>query len=183
MDATGSVGAEGQLSLESARLEASVGVPGVSLQARGTASAAPGGGLSLAGSADLRLLGLPSLHAQGTGTATSNGVDFAGRFSGAGPLFTSYITGRFDLSTSRGISASAGVFGLTYSPGLSLKDPSPPSPGLLAIAGRAEGSLDAWRADARGVLLPLLAGAAELPLGGDHARSQLATDRRTSASA
>jgi RHS repeat-associated protein len=135
LDAAGRVGAGGDVSLESARLRATVDVPGVNLEARATGKGTSEGSLALTFRADLRLLGLPSLHAEGTGTASAESASLTGRFYGAGPLFTSYITGGFDLSTSRGISARAGVFGLTYSPGVSVTDPAPPTPGLRAIAG------------------------------------------------
>ncbi len=135
LDAGGRVNADGGVTLDSARLRATVDVPGINLEARGTGVAAPGGGLALRANADLRLLGLPSLHLEGSGSASAAGVNFAGRFYGPGPLFTSYITGGFNLSSETGISGHAGVFGLTYTPGVSVTDPAPPSPGLSAIAG------------------------------------------------
>jgi hypothetical protein len=94
-----------------------------------------GGGLAFNATGNVRLLGLPSLQLQGTGSVSAAGAEFSGRFSGAGPLFTSYITGGFNLSTQSGISAGAGVFGLTYTPGVSITDPAPASPGLSAVAG------------------------------------------------
>lgn len=126
----GSVSSQGDISLDSARLTASVGVPGVSLEASGTGVSDGSGGLRLSTRADLRLFGLPSLHAEGTGSLSTSGASLTGTFSGAGPLYTSYITGNFDLSTRTGVSGSAGIFGVTYSPSVSVTDPSPPSPGL-----------------------------------------------------
>jgi hypothetical protein len=123
--------------LRSASATAHVGVPGVALDARATGSANPDGSLSVAASARLRLFGLPSLQAQGTGTVSSTGASLQGTFSGPGPLYTSYITGDFSLSTSTGVSGSALVAGLTYSPSLTLRDPAPPPPGLTAVAGSA----------------------------------------------
>lgn len=132
--ASGSVGEGGNLSLSSLSATASVNVPVLlGLDARGTATANTSGGYDLAASANLRLLGIPSLNIRGTGTATSESIDFAGTFSGGGPLMTSYITGNFSLSTTTGISANAFVAGLTYSPGVSL-DPVPTG-GLSPAAG------------------------------------------------
>ncbi len=135
LDASGTVSPTGDVSLESARLNASVGVPGVRLDVQGTGTATTQGNLALRANADLRLFGLPSLHAEGTGTASTSGADFAGRFYGPGPLYTSYITGDFSLSTRTGISGSASVFGLTYTPGVTLSNPSPTPPGLAAAGG------------------------------------------------
>ena len=135
LDATGSISPSGDVSLESARLRASAGIPGFRLDARGTGTGNGSGGLDVRGSADLTLFGLSSLHATGTGTVSGSGVDFSARFSGAGPLYSSYITGGLDYGSRTGLSGHAGVFGLTYTPGLSLKDPSPPSPGTAAVLG------------------------------------------------
>nr|WP_281722007.1 SpvB/TcaC N-terminal domain-containing protein [Nitrosomonas nitrosa] len=135
LDAAGSISPAGNVTLESARLRASVDVPGVNVEVSGTATGTSRGGLALRAAGDIRVLGLPSLHVEGSGSVSTTGVDFSGQFYGPGPLFTSYITGRFDLSTERGISASAGAFGLTYTPDVSLTPPAPPSPGFTAIAG------------------------------------------------
>ena len=135
LDTTGSISPEGNVSLETARLRATVGVPGINLEATGTGTANATGGLDITAGANLRLFGLPSLQFQGTGSVSSTEASLTGTFSGPGPLYTSYITGNFDLSTRRGISLNAGVFGLTYSPGVSVTDPAPPSPGLSVFAG------------------------------------------------
>jgi hypothetical protein len=66
------------------------------------------------------------LHIQGAGSVSSTGASFAGTFAGPGPLYTSYITGGFNLSTSQGNTAQAGVFGLTYTPSVSLTPPTIP---------------------------------------------------------
>lgn len=137
VEASGSIGSDGRPALHSASATAHVGVPGVELDARATGSANPDGSLSVAASARLRLFGLPSLQAQGTGSVSSTGASLQGTFSGPGPLYTSFITGDFSLSTSTGVSGSALVAGLTYSPSLTLRDPAPPSPGLTAVAGSA----------------------------------------------
>lgn len=136
VEASGSVDESGTVSLDSLRASASVSIPVIAgLDARLTGTAGEGGSLNLTGSADLRLFGLPSLSARGTGTASTEGVDFSGTFSGAGPLYTSYIAGDFTLSTSRGVGARALVAGLTYSPSISITDPQPPTPGELAVFG------------------------------------------------
>jgi RHS repeat-associated protein len=135
LDAAGTVSPEGDVSFESARLSANVGVPGFNLTLQGTGTATTGGNLALSANADLRLFGLPSLHAEGTGTASTSGADLSGRFYGPGPLYTSYITGNFSLSTRTGISADAAVFGLTYTPGVSVSSPVPDPPGLSVAAG------------------------------------------------
>ncbi|NTU77943.1 MAG: hypothetical protein HGA45_00830, partial [Chloroflexales bacterium] len=135
LDVAGNVSAEGATSLQSANLSASVNVPFVGLDARATGAGNADGSLSIRGSADLRLFYLPSLHIDVAGTASTTEANFAGTFRGPGPLFTSYITGDFRLGTRSGIAANAGVFGLTYSPSVSVTDPAPPSPGLRAVAG------------------------------------------------
>lgn len=127
---SGRIGSEGDVSLDSARLTASVGVPGVSVEASGTGVANGSGGLNVSTRADLRILGLPSLHIEGTGAVSTSEASLRGTFRGAGPLFTSYITGNFDLSTRTGIRGSAGIFGVTYSPTVSITDSHPASPGL-----------------------------------------------------
>jgi RHS repeat-associated protein len=134
-DVAGSVGPTGNLTLQSARLQANVNLPGLNVDLSATGTGTSNGALALSASGNIRLLGLPSLHVEGSGRASTTGVDLSGRFYGPGPLFTSYITGSFDLSTARGISARAGVFGLTYTPGIDISDPAPPSSGLSAIAG------------------------------------------------
>ena len=136
-DVAGSVGATGDITLQSARLQANVDLPGLNVGLGATGTATSSGALALSASGDIRLLGLPSLHLEGSGSASTTGVDLSGRFYGPGPLFTSYISGSFDLSTNRGISARAGVIGLTYTPGINISDPAPPSPGLSAVAGPA----------------------------------------------
>jgi hypothetical protein len=136
LEGSGTIGANGVPSLTSLSARATLGVPGLTLNARGTGTANPNGSLDVAASADLTLFGLPSLHAQGTGNVSSEGYNFQGTFSGAGPLYTSYITGDFSLDSSRGISGRAGIFGLTYSPSLELRDPSPVSKREIGLLGK-----------------------------------------------
>jgi RHS repeat-associated protein len=129
--AQGTVGPGGALSLTSATLDATVRVPvllNIDAHATGTGNAT--GGVDLTGSADVRMFGLPSLSIQGTGTASSEGIDFSGTFRGPGPLFTSYALGDFSLSTSTGIEARALVFGVTYTPEVSITDPNPSPAGV-----------------------------------------------------
>ncbi|WP_205513240.1 SpvB/TcaC N-terminal domain-containing protein [Longitalea arenae] len=126
LDATGSVGANGQLRLDSANANLRAGIPGLGLEARASGTGNADGSVSVTASADLRLLTYHPLRIQGAGSLSSSGAEFAGTFSGPGPLYTSYITGGFNLSTSRGISAQAGVFGLTYTPSVSLTPPAIP---------------------------------------------------------
>jgi len=135
LNVAGSLAPEGNVRLESARLRANFDVPGLNVEIRGTGTSTSGNRLRLNATGDVRLLGLPSLHIEGSGSASTSGVEFSGRFFGPGPLFTSYITGRYTLSTELGISAGMGVFGLTYTPGISISDPASPSPGFTAIAG------------------------------------------------
>jgi len=111
------------------------GVPGVRLDASGTGTGNLATGVDVRASADLHILGLQSLHINATGTIGPTEASLGGTFSGPGPLYTSYITGDFNLSTRTGISAQAGVFGVTYTPGVDITDPNPPSPGLRAVAG------------------------------------------------
>lgn len=135
LEGAGRIGPDGVPTLTSASATANVDVPGISLTAQGTGTANPDGSLAVTASANLRLLGLPSLSAQGTGTVSGEEANFQGTFSGAGPLYTSYITGNFSLSTSQGVSGNAFIAGLTYSPSLSLTDPSPPTRGEIALMG------------------------------------------------
>ena len=135
LEGSGTIGANGVPSLTSLSARATLGVPGLTLNARGTGTANPNGSLDVAASADLTLFGLPSLHAQGTGNISATESYFQGTFSGAGPLYTSYISGDFLLSSTRGISGSAFIAGLTYSPSLSLSDPSPVSRRETALLG------------------------------------------------
>ncbi|WP_207514391.1 SpvB/TcaC N-terminal domain-containing protein [Longitalea luteola] len=131
LDAAGSIGANGQLRLDSANAELEAGVPGLGVEARASGTGNPDGSLSVTASADVRLLTYHPLHIQGSGTVSSSGASFAGTFSGPGPLYTSYITGGFNLSTSQGNTAHAGVFGLTYTPSVSLTPPA--IPGMPAV--------------------------------------------------
>ena len=123
--ARGTVGPGGAVSLTAATLDATVRVPVLlNLDAHATGTGNATGGVDLTGSAQLTMFGLPSLSIQGTGTASSEGIDFSGTFRGPGPLFTSYAFGDFSLSTSTGISARAAVFGVTYTPAVSITDPN-----------------------------------------------------------
>lgn len=137
LNASGSVSPQGDISLESARLRASVSVPGLSAEVNLTGTATPGGSLALRGVGNVQILGLPSLHLEGTGSASTEGASFSGRFYGAGPLYTSAITGRFTASTEHGISGEAGVFGLTYTPGVDVTESNPPRLGYTASEGAA----------------------------------------------
>jgi len=117
------------------RFRLSTALSVVSLEGRTSGTVTTQGVEDLRLSADLRLLGLPSLHVEGTGQATRTEASLSGTFSGAGPLMTSYVTGDFNLSSRTGVSGQAGVFGLTYTPGFDVNDPAPPSAGLRAVAG------------------------------------------------
>jgi hypothetical protein len=135
LEAAGTIGESGSPTFESISATADVNAGLLSFSARGRGSGSLENGISYSAEGNLHILGLPSLEIQGAGTASTSGADFSGTFSGAGPLYTSYILGDFSLSTETGISARAGVLGLTYTPGVSVTDPAPPSPGTLAIAG------------------------------------------------
>ena len=135
LDATGSIDSSGRPSISTLSANASVNTGLLSFTASGYGTGNADGSLSFNASGGLRILGLQSLQFRGTGTASASGAAFSGSFSGPGPLYTSYIMGDFNLSTTSGISARAGVLGLTYTPGVSVSDPSPPSPGMLAIMG------------------------------------------------
>jgi RHS repeat-associated protein len=129
--ASGTVGPGGAFSLSTFSADARVRVPVLlSLDAHAFGIRNASGGYDLSGSARTSIFGIPSIRVQGTGTASAQGVDFAGTFSGLGPLATSYIAGDFSLSTSRGISARAVVAGLTYTPSVSVTDPSPSPRGV-----------------------------------------------------
>ena len=134
--ATGRLGAQGSVSVESAQLRASVNLPGVGLSARATGTANGQGGLAVTGSGELRLPG-GSLTAHGSGTVNGTSASFAGRFSGTGPLLSSYTAGSFSLDSQRGVGLNAGVVGLTYTPGLSLRDPAPAGSGPLTAGARS----------------------------------------------
>jgi RHS repeat-associated protein len=129
LNATGTIGADGTPTLNSVGLNAEASLPGISASVSGTGIRQDDGRFRLLGNAELNVLG-GSVHAEGAGTASTNGADFSGTFSGAGPLYTSYLFGNFSLSTETGISANAGVLGLTYSPSVSLSDPSSDIPGF-----------------------------------------------------
>jgi RHS repeat-associated protein len=137
LDASGNIDpTTGQLSQLSLLGSAGVRIPLLAnLSATGSGTLNETGGLSLRASADLRLFGLPSLHAEGTGTANAQGIDFRGSFSGAGPLYTSYIRGDFSLSSSSGFSANAFIAGITYTPKVSVTDTNPPTSGMIAAGG------------------------------------------------
>lgn len=86
-------------------------------------------GVDISGSGRLSLLGIPSLRLQARGTVSYAGAyDFTGSARGYIPPLT-YGTGSFSLSSERGFSASAHLFGLTYIPPVSTPpDPSPIPP-------------------------------------------------------
>lgn len=117
------------------RFNVSGGAPGVRLDVSGTGIGNLSEGVGVRATADLHLLGLQSLHINATGVITPTEANIGGTFSGPGPLYSSYITGDFNLSTRTGIAARAGVFGVTYTPEVSITDPTPPSPGFTAVAG------------------------------------------------
>lgn len=136
VEATGTVDESGTPSISSLSATANVDTGLVAFSARGYGYGNADGSLSYSASGDFHILGIPSLHVQGSGTASSSGADFAGTFSGPGPLYTSYIFGDFNLSTETGIFARAGILGVTYMPGVDVSDPNPPSPGMVALAGK-----------------------------------------------
>jgi RHS repeat-associated protein len=126
LGATGRIGAGGDISLDTAQLRASLNLPGLSVVANATGTSDTRGGLDVTANAGLRLFGLQSIRANATGNVSSSGASLAGKFSGPGPLYTSYIFGDFALSTRGGNAASASVLGLTYTPGLSISAPGNP---------------------------------------------------------
>lgn len=143
LDAKGTVGANGSLSLDSADAKLHAGIPGFGVDARASGTGNPDGSLSVTASADVRLGTYHPLHIQGTGSVSSTGASFAGTFAGPGPLYTSYITGDFNLSTSQGITGQAGVFGLTYTPSVSLTPPTIPGMPAERPAGPG-GEITPW---------------------------------------
>ncbi len=135
VEGSGRMGSDGTPEFERLSVRARVGLPGLlTLNARATGTTTPEGSLAIKGSADLNIMGIPSLHIQGSGFVTSRGALFSGTFSGPGPLCTSFITGDFRLSTRYGISANALVLGATYAPSASINDPASLTPGTLAAA-------------------------------------------------
>lgn len=134
LDAKGSVTASGDVSVDSAQLRASAGVPGLGVQLSASGTGNGSGGLDLQANARVSLLG-GSLRASATGTASGSGLSLSGTFSGTGPLATSYITGAGSYSSTGGASGWAFIGGLTYTPGVSLTDPAPTSPGTAAVLG------------------------------------------------
>ncbi|MFL5748828.1 MAG: SpvB/TcaC N-terminal domain-containing protein [Niastella sp.] len=126
VDAAGSIGANGSLQLDSANATLRAGIPGLGVEARASGTGNPDGSLSVTASADVRLLTYHPLHIAGAGSVSSTGASFAGTFAGPGPLYSSYITGGFNLSSSQGNTAYAGVFGVTYTPSVSLTPPTIP---------------------------------------------------------
>ncbi len=89
----------------------------------------------------LNILGFPQLNIDGSGSASAEGAQFQGTFSGGGPLYSSYLFGDFNLSTETGIFARAGVLGLTYTPEVSIEDPDPLNPAERAVLGE---SINPW---------------------------------------
>ncbi len=91
----------------------------------GSGTLTPGGGADLQASARLRLFGIPSLSASGSGSVSPTGeVQFGGTFSGYVPP-VSYAFGQFNYSSRAGLSGSATVLGATYTPSIDVRDPSP----------------------------------------------------------
>jgi RHS repeat-associated protein len=85
------------------------------------------GGLNVRGTADLRLFGVPSLHADFQGsTSLSGDFNVSGRFHGF-IVPATYTFGTFNLGSRTGVSASAHAFGLTYMPAVSAGESSPPN--------------------------------------------------------
>ena len=138
VDATGRLGADGNLSLDSVNARLRAGIPGLDIDARARGTGNADGSLSFTASADVRLLTATPLNIAGSGTISSSGATFAGTFSGPGPLYSSYILGDFNLSTRGGNTARAGVFGLTYSPSVSLTPPSIPGQPPVRSTGPAD---------------------------------------------
>ena len=126
---TGHFDPGGSVTLDSAQLRASATIPGLSLAANARGVGDGRGGLNVTADASVRLFGLQSLRAQGTGNVSANGASIAGTFSGPGPLYSSYILGDFNLNTRGGNTVNATVLGLGYTPGLDLDGPASPPPG------------------------------------------------------
>ena len=130
----------GNLAVDSGHVSGNIDVnadaPGVSVRGRVTGESNADGSVSISATADLRLLGLRSLHVQGTGSVSQTGANLQGTFAGPGPLYSSYITGDFSVGSSSGVSGSARVLGLTYSPSADIPDPSPQTPGEIASYGK-----------------------------------------------
>jgi RHS repeat-associated protein len=126
---SGHVDPGGSVTLDSAQLRASATVPGLSVTANARGVGDGRGGLNVTADASVRLFGLQSIRAQGTGNVSASGASLAGTFSGPGPLFSSYITGDFNLNTRGGNTVNATVLGLGYTPGITLAGPASPPPG------------------------------------------------------
>jgi len=124
LNATGNISADNQISLSTLSGTARVSLPLLRLDANvfGTGNAT--GGLDVTGRARLRLFGIPSVSAYGTGTLSTQGYEFSGAFSGYIPPLT-YVTGGFDLSSTQGVDVWGSALGLTYTPSIDVTDPSP----------------------------------------------------------
>lgn len=76
-------------------------------------------------SGQLRLLGIPSLRVAASGYVTTGGeYDIRGTARGYVP-FINYASGSFHASSSGGVTADLATAGLTYTPAISITDPSP----------------------------------------------------------
>lgn len=101
------------------------GLPLVGLDATGQLRPGGGDATNISAQGRLHLFGIPSLRLNATGTVTSTGAyDFNVSAYGYVPPL-SYVSGSATLSSTQGISARANVFGLTYTPGIDIKDPAP----------------------------------------------------------
>jgi len=106
------------------------GLPLVGLDATGQIRPGTGDVTNISAQGRLHLFGIPSLRFNATGTVTgSGGYDFTASAYGYIPPLT-YVTGNARLSSTSGIYAEARVFGLTYTPGIDIKDPAP-LPGIV----------------------------------------------------
>ena len=137
-DATGTISDSGQINFTNLSGEFHAGVPGLNVDGNVSGASNQDGGLDLSANAQLRILGIPSLSIQGSGSLSQDGYDFSGAYSGYIPPL-SYATGNFSLSSTTGIDADAHVFGLTYTPELKVKDPAPLPAPLRDALGEDEG--------------------------------------------
>jgi hypothetical protein len=110
--------------VDSVQFRANASVLGVRLDVKGSATREDGF-LEIRADANLRLLGLPSLHANITGSVSASRSTLEGTFDGPGPLLSSYIIGSGVLDTTGVLSElNVGIFGLTFTPSIKLPDPT-----------------------------------------------------------
>jgi len=134
LSASGTIGENGSLSLSTISGTGRVRLPGLlRLDANVNGTSNETGGVDFTGNARLRLFGIPSLSLSGTGSASTEGYNFSGSFSGYVPPLSYVAGGNLTLNSSEGIDVSGSVFGLTYTPGIEIEDPSPLPPAARTI--------------------------------------------------